>query len=140
MSDLKIYIIGPNLNDSMIRPWSVLGKYVRRCVIVYERMQFDKLVELCKRGCSQFKQLSAFIYQLRTRGDIKTSVGESGNRLTQGSGSQGAGESVARTRTGATSLFLHDESNLTITSEWLNRFLLVPGILNKSIDHLKERI
>lgn len=119
ISDLRIYMMGPNLNDSLIRPWSVLGKYVRRCVIVYERMQFDKLVDLCKKSRVQFKQLSDFIYQLRKHGEKSSSL-SCGDQSQQANAQSNAG--VAGTSRGAaTSLFLHDESNLTITSEWFNR-------------------
>lgn len=118
MSDLKIYIIGPNLYDSLIRPWSVVGKYVRRCVIIYEKMQFDKLVDLCKKAGAQFKSLSSFISHLKTR----QQNGKSGEVLNQQIQSGGASTSGAGSSTGG-GLFLHDESNLTITntSEWFNR-------------------
>lgn len=139
--------MGPsNINESLlIRPWSVIGKYVRRCVILYERMQFDKLVELCKRARVQFKHLSEFIDQIGGNKQADKSCGEpsgggvgggsgggvGGNVSVVGSSSQQANTNVTNpngagggTSRGAASnsLFLHDESNLTITSEWFNRF------------------
>lgn len=118
MSDLKIYVIGPNLTDPLIRPWSVLGKYVRRCVIVYERMQFDKLVEICKRASGQFKQLSRYIYRSRAQHEMRSSESNAANS----NSANAAGISMAVIPgSNSASLFLHEESNLTITSEWFNR-------------------
>lgn len=135
MSDLRIYMISPGTSGFMIRPWSVLGKYVRRCVIVYERMQFDKLVELCKKARGQFKPLFNFIYQLRKQGaggNGGGGVGGVNKFVVEGGSSQqanpnissgnAAGNAGTSSRGAATSLFLHDESNLTITSEWFNRY------------------
>ena len=46
---------------SLIKPWSVVGKYVRRCIIIYERMPFEQLVAVCQQTRTQFAHLAAFI-------------------------------------------------------------------------------
>lgn len=42
-------------SDPLIRPWSVLGRYVRRCIITYEKMSFDKIVTLSRESASILK-------------------------------------------------------------------------------------
>ena len=77
INDLKIYFIVQPNTDPLIRPWSILGikftippspffpmnsifkigRYVRRCIIIYEKMSFEKIVILSKQTTSFLKQI-----------------------------------------------------------------------------------
>jgi hypothetical protein len=48
--------VQPN-NDALIKPWSIVGRYVRRCIIIYEKLAFDKLHSLCKKIAQSLKFL-----------------------------------------------------------------------------------
>ena len=131
INDLKIYFIGQPLNDPLIRPWSVVGRYVRRCIIIYEKMSFDKLVLLVKQSSVQFKHLSAQISKNRLSIFISTSKlhnttkNPSNQTNLENQIDQNyeidtyQGNHSNSPMSGA--LFLNDESNLTITGEYLNR-------------------
>lgn len=60
INDLKIFFILQPLNDPIIRPWSVIGRYVRRCIITYEKMSFDKIVTLCNDVSNNLKIIQTF--------------------------------------------------------------------------------
>jgi hypothetical protein len=60
MNDLKIFFIVQPLNDPIIRPWSVIGRYVRRCIITYEKLSFDKIVTLCNDVSNNLKIIQTF--------------------------------------------------------------------------------
>lgn len=105
---LKIYFIGPNLSDCLIKPWSVVGKYVRRCIIIYEKTSFDKLVGLSKQASVEFKHYQDFLSQPLNKPKAENL---DHHYEIDNSTSPMRGEG----------LFLNDESNLTITSEWFNR-------------------
>ncbi len=55
ISDLKIHFIMQSNNDALIKPWSIVGRYVRRCIIIYEKLTFDKLNTLCKKIATNLK-------------------------------------------------------------------------------------
>jgi hypothetical protein len=69
INDLKIYFIGLSITENVIiiKPWSVIGRYVRRAIIIYEKMSFEKLVILCKQSATQFKNLSVYIAKHRQK-------------------------------------------------------------------------
>lgn len=131
INTLKIYFIGPNLAESFIKPWSVVGKYVRRCIIIYEKMSFDKLVNLSKLATNEFKRLS-YIISNKSH-NPNTSININSNKKTEKSSNKSENQiysenlEVNYETDNSTSpmrgdgLFLNDESNLTITSEWFNR-------------------
>lgn len=123
MNDLKIYFIGPL--DPLIRPWSVVGRYVRRCIIIYEKMSFDKIVILCKQASIQFKILSD---QLAKNSQNLASVTAKQNENTANNNNKNTsnndqhfeienfhGNHSNSPMSGA--LFLNDESNLTIMNQ-----------------------
>lgn len=120
LNDLKIYFIGPPINDPLIRPWSVVGRYVRRCIIIYEKMSFDKIVILCKEASVQFKILNT---------QLKSRVPSENEKLTNKNNSNNPDEmenfqhhmSNHSNSPMSGALFLNDESNLTITGDYLNR-------------------
>lgn len=110
--------------DVVISPWSVCGKYVRRCMIIYERISFDKLVTLCKQASTQFKHLSATIAKSRQIILKKNSDDNSKSDKLKGATETPIYadhpidpnyeiDNSNSPTTGA--LFLNDESNLTIT-------------------------
>lgn len=105
---LKIYFIGPHLSGCMIKPWSVVGKYVRRCIIIYEKTSFDKLVSLSKQASLEFKHYQEYFTQPTNKSKVDNL---DHHYEIDNSTSPMRGEG----------LFLNDESNLTITSEWFNR-------------------
>ncbi len=120
INDLKIYFIGPPINDPLIRPWSVVGRYVRRCIIIYEKMPFDKLVTLCKQASVQFKDLSAVISKNRKISESAVKLNElniqnSDNPIDSHYEIENSNSPVS----GA--LFLNDESYLTMTGDCFNR-------------------
>ena len=141
INDLKIYFIGPTLNDSLIKPWSVVGKYVRRCIIIYEKTAFEELVRLCKQARYQFELLSASIAKKR-QNSLNTS---SGDNIELGELNESKANPNPSKKTPmsiysdaqmlpeqnydidtsgsptTSEHFLNDESNLTITSEFINR-------------------
>lgn len=126
MSDLKIYFIAPPLNDSFIKPWSVVGRYVRRCIIIYEKMPFDKLVSLCKQSALQFKELSVIISKNRLNFSSESVIKSMGSTNKDNdvpynpSDSNYEIENSNSPVSGA--LFsLNDESYLTMTGDYLNR-------------------
>ncbi|CAF0704565.1 unnamed protein product [Brachionus calyciflorus] len=112
---LKIYFIGPNLTECFIKPWSVVGKYVRRCIIIYEKMSFDKLVNLSKQASIEFKHFNNFLSQ-----PIQKNKNEKSNLLAENLEHHYEIDNSTSPMRGE-GLFLNDESNLTITSEWFNR-------------------
>ena len=141
INDLKIYFIGPTLNDSLIKPWSVVGKYVRRCIIIYEKTAFEELVSLCKQARYQFEILSASIAKKRQNSlnpqscdktefeeECESKANENTSnkpRMNIYSDAQMPHEQNYDIDTSGSPTnsehFLNDESNLTITSEFINR-------------------
>ena len=132
INDLKIYFIGPlPVNESLIKPWSVVGKYVRRCVIIYEKMIFDDLVVLCKQARFQFEHLSHWLAKSRqtvsgeqqpqqlAEDEIKMMINSNVNNV--GHNYAPYDEDTSGGSPSNSEHFLNDESNLTITSEFINR-------------------
>jgi hypothetical protein len=123
MSDLKIYFIGlSNINEPLIKPWSVVGKYVRKCIIIYEKMSFEKMVDLCKQASVQFRHLSNQIaknrqYELNKNQNMNTNTTTNMVEHNQLDHIYEIDNSSSPT-TGR--LFLN-ESSLTVTSEFMNR-------------------
>lgn len=122
LNDLKIYFIGPPVNDPLIRPWSVVGRYVRRCIIIYEKMSFDKIVTLCKQASVQFKILSSQLGKNRT--SLETSTNKSINKNNSNTDHNYEIDNYHSNHSNSPmsgALFLNDESNLTITGDYMNR-------------------
>lgn len=165
MNDLKIcFIPTTNANDPWIRPWSIVGKYVRRCIIIYEKMQFDKIVDLTKKASIQFKNLHTFIVtrmRIQRAGntsitnnssvmsfskkmnEIDTSNSPLGTACTNNAsavGGAGGSAAAAGTSSAAMGLFMNDESNLTITSEWLNRSANADDCSGMDLEQFDESI
>ena len=141
ITDLKIYFIGPHLNESLIKPWSVVGKYVRRCIIIYEKTPFDKIVTLSKQSSLQFKNLTCLITKhlnllnlankksadnVSVNGDSKTptypllKTPTLSKSCIHNLDPQNYEIDTSNSPTAGT-LFVNDESNITLASEWLNR-------------------
>jgi hypothetical protein len=142
ITDLKIYFIGPTLKDSLINPWSVVGKYVRRCIIIYEKTAFEELVRLCKQAKYQFELLSISIAETRqhlvnpasSEENVKIEL-EDENEAKTATNSNKPVMSIysdalvteqhydidTSVSPSTSEHFLNDESNLTITSEFINR-------------------
>ncbi len=143
ITDLKIYFIGPTLKESLIKPWSVVGKYVRRCIIIYEKTAFEELVRLCKQAKYQFELLSASIADTRqnlvnpasSEENVKTELDEEENEAKTAANSNKPTMNIysdaliteqhydidTSVSPSTSEHFLNDESNLTITSEFINR-------------------
>lgn len=120
LNDLKIYFIGPL--DPLIRPWSVVGRYVRRCIIIYEKMSFDKIVVLCKQASIQFKILSAQLAKNRLNSNSITNKQEntsnkSNNQTDQQFEIDNFHHSNHSNSPMSGALFLNDESNFTIMNQ-----------------------
>ena len=141
ISDLKIYFIAVNLNDSLIKPWSVVGKYVRRCIIIYEKMPFEKLVCLCKQVSIQFKHLSILIGKSRNPNKIINTSTEQQNSASKSLNKEMEPhyeiDNSGSPTTGC--LFSHDESNLTITGEFFNKSANI-DCSGMDLEHLDESL
>jgi len=157
LNDLKIYFIGPPINDPLIRPWSVVGRYVRRCIIIYEKMPFDKIVSLCKQASLQFKLLSTQLAKNRIdlgsaskQSNTLNKIGGTGGNVTGNQADMNQIDEIDNYHhhnsnhsnspmSGA--LFLNDESNLTITGDYLNRSSndCIGMDLDESLGHVTVR-
>ena len=161
INDLKIYFIGPPINDPMIRPWSVVGRYVRRCIIIYEKMSFDKIVSLCKQASVQFKILSTQLAKNRVEIGYASKQANTLNKNNATGGNTTSNQAEMNQidqnyeidnyhhhnsnhsnspMSGA--LFLNDESNLTITGDYLNRSSndCIGMDLDESLGHVTVKI
>lgn len=126
ITDLKIYFIGPQLNESLIKPWSVVGKYVRRCIIIYEKTPFEKLVALCKQSSLRFKHLTYLITKHisllcsdKSTGvspaiNVEGVVDNNNDLIMDNSHSPTANNNSAL----SLPALMNDESTITVVSEW----------------------
>ncbi len=114
-----------------------MGKYVRRCIIIYEKTPFDKLVTLCKQSAPQFKNLTYLI--TKHIGLLNSANKDEHTNCNLNQTGKTAGYKTAlitmidkdqETQTfeidnsnspTTGTLFTNDESNITLASEWMNR-------------------
>ena len=129
INDLKIHLIAVPSNEPLIRPWSVVGRYVRKCIIIYEKMSFDKLSTLCRQAFAQFKHLSLIVTKHRQNMNLNSAT-KSANNINNNATTSKTDNRVEQMEPGyeidnsgspTSGEFYFNETNLTVACEYLNR-------------------